>query len=292
MKTLQTRLLALLLALGLLLTLTGCGKSNPSGSEEAQTGQLLKTLPTLYIDGKAYPVTVEDGIRGLEQVHDGVISLWDTVMEPEKVDGVDVYITRYLFGLFRPDGTQDPEYTGERKIWLSNSSRNLYFTLPQGMRALWVQTAGLPFPDGLPEDETLWRSKLEENGFFEYRSGEYLCFFTEAGAIDVSTPEFREFMRQTVRENKDFAGKAADEAWLEDYLDRDSGQVSLWAAGRLLLQALEDGSTRIVCVLSVTFDADKGFQTSVGLGAPEEMIRDWYARWSPAFGDGIQPLHD
>lgn len=282
------RLSALLLAVLLLCSLSACSKSG-SAAPAGNQGQPEKGLPVLYIDGNAYPVTVDDGIKGLEQVHDGVISLHSA---KEYDETIDAFVLKYSFTKCRSDGTIEEDYHGARRVWLKWYGPSTY-TDPAGgasYRELDVAVEGFPFSEEKVSSAEAFRALMEQNGFFCYRD-EYYRGYTENGPIDHTTQAFADYIREIILSNTVYRYEIEkDPSRLEEIIKNDPEWWNRSAIQGLMQNAIRDGQSRIGCTVIVSFDKETcEMQTAIHLLATGELMQSWFQHWAPGHEKDILP---
>ena len=277
------RVTALILAILLLASLTACSKSGLSGSG----------LPVIYLDGKAYPVTAEDGVKGLETLYNGVIVMhreytYDAVLD------IEVLTPKYV--LYRADGTVDQVYSGPHMIYLESEFPSPITSgadpTAAPFYALTVLMGGAPMPDLHFSDVSDFSRTMAENGFIRFYKDEARCcrFYTTNGPVEISTDTFEAAMREHVRNLRDYSPENQDPVWVENYIENNRAEVMLFTANGIMYSELTNGTSQIGCMLVVDFDEETGnVSTAVQLTASRELLDLWYRQWSPAFGEEIAP---
>ena len=253
----------------LLLSLTGCKKTQPE--EEG--------LPVLTIDGVNYPVTAEDGIKGLPNAHDGVI-VRSSKMAYDPV--LDVNFTKWENDLYKNDGTCLTDYQGDVKFRLDWFGT---LDLDSGINMLAITTSFMPVqvPAGL--DEEAFGKLMEENGFLKYYSRDYYSkIYTEHGAIDMLSEDFITSIVEYFRRELNFSKNKYDDAYVINKINNSPNLPRLRydQVKKMLIQDLNDGTSTLYCELRVTYRNDRAPDCQVILYAKENTISSWRSKWNPS----------
>ena len=272
----KCRFLLLVLAAALLCAgLSGCSQNEGE-------------LPVLYLDGKEYPVTVKDGVRGLEELQAGVLTRQGTDSPAPEGEGAAA-LSGYV--LYRNDGPAEPNFQGERKISLESAysvrAGDPEQKISLGELELWA--AGLPVADGKFSNRAEFDARMEGSGYFPF-AGAWWRICTEKGAPDPADPAFREIMREYVRNNEEFAPDNQDPDKLEALVEQHFDELLGFCGYRWMIRELSEGSARLGCTLEIRFDEARGSaSTKLRLTAEEALVRSWYEGWSPEHGAAVEP---
>ena len=272
----KCRFLLLVLAAALLCAgLSGCSRNEGK-------------LPTLYLDGREYPVTVKDGVRGLEKLHEGVLTRQGMDGPAPEGEG-SAALSGYV--LYRKDGSVEPNVQGERIISLESAysvrSSDPEQKLSLGELELWAD--GLPVADGKYSDRAEFDRLMEQSGYFPF-AGSWWQICTEKGSPDPADPAFRETMRDYVRNNEEFAPDNRDPDKLEALLEQHSGELLGFCGYQWMIRELSEGRARLGCTLEIRFDEGRGSAaTKLRLTAEEGLIQSWYEGWAPKHGAAVEP---
>ena len=276
------------MVLAILLLCVGSACSN-AGSFSASSGSQTKPnkgLPVLYIDGKAYPITAEDGIKGLETISDGVYASSSPLRRIQN----DEYIIIDRYRFYGVAEEEIKETSKKPDIWLSyygepgwrtNSSTTYY--------QLVVEAEAAPFQNTKLDRASEFSELMEKNGFI-LLNRDYCRFYTENGPLDPKSEAFEDRMREYLRTSKDYEPKWNDTEWQENTVKSHPPGLTYTVGGFEILRELEENKTRIGCILLVSRDEKTGaIHTTVKFIAREAVIENWFRQWAPAFGKKIAP---
>ena len=255
----------------LLSSLAGCKKAQPK--EEG--------LPVLTIDGVRYPVTVEDGIKGLQNAHDGVI----VRRIDQRYDPVfDANVWVYLNDLYKNDGTVITDYQGERKFSLL-----IRFPVERdlGIEELDIETSFIPIqvPNSLSAED--FGALMEENGFLQCSgasSDSFSKIYTDNGPIDMLDEDFITSMYELYRKSNGLSPAQYDDAYIEKELNSNPALLSMYRGSQaydIFLQELKEGKATVYCQLRVTYGSDGTPYCEVILRAKSDLISSWLSKWYP-----------
>lgn len=282
------KLLCSVLCLCLMISLSACEKKNEDINEPTveTTAEYYTSLPSIVIDGKSYQITVADGVRGLEKVHDGIVfSTRET--EYNKESGFYESVLHHNYA--RADGTVEENYQGEIKaelVWAQGTGWDGLEDL--GYKALSIQLA-TPFISVNKADSDNIETYMKENGYFLW-SENYYKFYTENGVIDTRSDEFEktvhDYALQKLKNNPDYSTFTEQE--LEDKLKNKNffnSYIYSYVIEQIRKQ-VESGTTTVFCAFREDVEEDWYI---LSLYAPEELIFRWYEKWSPNYW--VEPWH-
>lgn len=284
MNTLIKKSLAAMLAALLALPLFGCSLIKPAQSGFAD----MNKYPTLYIDGQAYPITREDGIKGLEKVHDGVLV---GRIIPEYDSRYDQFVYVNHFYLYSEDA-QGASFDSGEKLWISENIPPDYSVNPEGSPSTYclsVNLKGLPFADDYYSDLDDLVRLLKSNGLFALVSDDgdvhASAYYTDDGRLALESQEFFELMVERVKTNRILLIQLGiaenDEDGIREYVEKNRSSLTEQYAGSELTRALREGTSTMTVTMRITCSKDGSAETIIVFHASKDTIQKWLDSWAP-----------
>lgn len=238
-----------------------------------------KGLPAIYIDGQAFPVTYEDGIKGVQSVHGGLL-LRDYV--PSYNAEFDVEMQVVVWKLFREDGTQEYDWHGEEKIWLPKSP---VYSWSMDRERTWYAldffSKGSPFSKTEFADEEEFSAYMEKAGYIRENLLDGYCrLYGDDGPIVTEGKAFDEALTEYARSTPYYHLADADDARVRQYIE--DNRLAWQYAKTLLTARLDEGAAGFGCVVYVRWSEEYGVETTVELIGSRELIEGWIAKWNAA----------